>query len=765
VPEQDETHETPDQSLLENSAEDLYEHAPCGYLSTLPDGTIAKVNQTLLTWTGYRRDDLVGRRRFQDLLPAGGRIYHETHYAPLLRMQGTVREIALEVVRADGRRLPVLVNSDVKRDAAGEPLLIRTTVFDATDRRKYERELLLARNRERAARERTERLARITTVLAGALDRRQIAVAIIAELTESIAGDRAALGLLDDERRLEVVASHGWDAADLETWLFHLADPETVATSALLSREPRFYDAAEGSRPMPVTIPAEQKLGALAVLPLVVGGRSIGLLSLGFTAARQLSEEDRAFMVASASQCAQAVVRVQLHEQTTRAARRWAFLAETSSALDESQEFVRRAQRLVDVVVSRIADVACVEIAEDGNRTAVALASRDEGMRARSLGKGGGAGPLMDAAVAKAVASGKPQLLLGPSANGSDEQRSGARSVPLSFAALPLRVRGRVLGALTLSSFEPERRFGPDDTAFLSGLADRAALALENARLYEQERTVAHTLQRSLLPGDPPPDPRFHVATKYRPAVETLEVGGDWYDTFPVTDGTIGIVVGDVVGRGIQAASAMGQVRSAMRALAGAWLGPARLVERLDAFVEQVKTARWATLAYAEIELDTGRTRFACAGHPPPMLAQPTDPPRLLWEGRSTPLGTLPGLPARSEADLTLQPGARLLLYTDGLFERRHRSLDEGLDRLVEEFDRRRDAPLSTLIDGLTEAMLADEEGHDDVCLLCLSFGAPPPSEPRPEKRIAEAAPAVPKPAATAARRALPLAAAPLPAV
>jgi serine/threonine-protein kinase RsbW len=299
----------------------------------------------------------------------------------------------------------------------------------------------------------------------------------------------------------------------------------------------------------------------------------------------------------------------------------------------------------------------------------------------------------------------------------------------------------------------------------LSGLADRAALALENARLYEQERTVAHTLQQSLLPGDPPPDPRFHVATKYRPAVETLEVGGDWYDTFPVTDGTIGIVVGDVVGRGIQAASAMGQVRSAIRALAGARLGPARLIERLDAFVEQVETARWATLAYAEIELDTGRTRFACAGHPPPMLAQPTDPPQLLWEGRSTPLGTLPGLPARSEAALTLQPGARLLLYTDGLFERRHRSLDEGLDRLVEEFDRRRDAPLSTLIDGLTEAMLADEEGHDDVCLLCLSFGAPPPSEPRLEERIAEAAPAVPKTAATTARRALPHASAPLPAV
>jgi serine/threonine-protein kinase RsbW len=157
------------------------------------------------------------------------------------------------------------------------------------------------------------------------------------------------------------------------------------------------------------------------------------------------------------------------------------------------------------------------------------------------------------------------------------------------------------------------------------------------------------------------------------------------------------------------------------------------LIERLDAFVEQVKTARWATLAYAEIDLHTGSTRFACAGHPPPVLAQPTGPPRLLWEGRSTPLGTFAALPARSEATLTLQPGGRLLLYTDGLFERRHRSLDEGLDRLVEEFDRRRGATLATLVDELTEAMLADEQGQDDVCLLCLSFGAlPRAGMPRP---------------------------------
>jgi PAS domain S-box-containing protein len=137
--------------LLEESMEELYEEAPCGYISALPEGTIVKVNQTFLTWTGYGRDDLVGRRRFQDLLAPGGRIFHETHYAPLLRMQGAVREIALDVMCADGRRLPVLVNSVLKMDEAGAPRLVRTTVFNATHRKEYERELMRERQRAEEA--------------------------------------------------------------------------------------------------------------------------------------------------------------------------------------------------------------------------------------------------------------------------------------------------------------------------------------------------------------------------------------------------------------------------------------------------------------------------------------------------------------------------------------------------------------------------------------------------------------------------------------
>ncbi len=146
-------------ALRQDDAALLDDRAPCGYLSTTPDGVIVRVNQTFLAWTGYRREDLVGRRRFIDLLPVGDRIYHETHYAPTLRMQGSAREIALEVVCADGRRLPVLVNSVLDRDDDGTPVVIRTAAFDATERRRYEQEVLAAKRRAEESEARALRLA------------------------------------------------------------------------------------------------------------------------------------------------------------------------------------------------------------------------------------------------------------------------------------------------------------------------------------------------------------------------------------------------------------------------------------------------------------------------------------------------------------------------------------------------------------------------------------------------------------------------------
>ena len=151
-------------ALVEDDPEELYETAPCGYVSTTPDGTITKANRTFLAWTGYDADELCHVRRFQELLAVGDRIFYETHFAPSLAMQGSVREIAVEVVSSDGPRLPVLLNAVLKRDDHGNPLATRIAIFDARERRAYEQELV-------AARERAERAAHEARALAETLQR------------------------------------------------------------------------------------------------------------------------------------------------------------------------------------------------------------------------------------------------------------------------------------------------------------------------------------------------------------------------------------------------------------------------------------------------------------------------------------------------------------------------------------------------------------------------------------------------------------------
>ncbi|MCW2843888.1 MAG: rsbP 3 [Nocardioides sp.] len=148
------------EALVYDDPVQLYERAPCGFLSTTPDGVIVKCNGTFRTWIGLEAGDIVGKLSFVDLLTPGGRIYHETHYAPSLKMHDSVREIALDLVRSDGRRLPVLVNATLDRDIDGRPRVIRIAVFDATERRRYERELLRAKEAAESSEERAHSLAR-----------------------------------------------------------------------------------------------------------------------------------------------------------------------------------------------------------------------------------------------------------------------------------------------------------------------------------------------------------------------------------------------------------------------------------------------------------------------------------------------------------------------------------------------------------------------------------------------------------------------------
>jgi len=240
----------------------------------------------------------------------------------------------------------------------------------------------------------------------------------------------------------------------------------------------------------------------------------------------------------------------------------------------------------------------------------------------------------------------------------------------------------------------------------------------ELLRASRREHEIAHRLQQSMLAGTLSEPDGCELDVVYRPALSGMEVGGDWYDAFWLDDGeTIGLVVGDVVGRGLDAAATMGQLRSAVRALAATGLPPAALLERLDEYARRHDVGKMCTLVYAELSLATSTLRFASAGHPPPLLAAPGEEPRFAWGGRSIPLDAFGAGTPRDEATESLAHGALVLLYTDGLVEERSRPLDDGMQRLCGAVAAHSSEALSTILGHVVSA--APEGQHaDDVCAL-----------------------------------------------
>jgi PAS domain S-box-containing protein len=285
-----------------------------------------------------------------------------------------------------------------------------------------------------------------------------------------------------------------------------------------------------------------------------------------------------------------------------------------------------------------------------------------------------------------------------------------------SLALLPLFARGEPVGVISLS-FKRSRSLVAEDVAFLESLASQCAQALERARLYEAERRVAATLQRSLLPQRLPNVESVEFAVRYLPAAG-LAAGGDFYEAIGLPEGRVGVAVGDVVGRGANAAAAMGQLRSALRAFAMAGAGPAEVLGRLSAYAETVDGALAATAAYAVLDPAAGELRYACAGHPWPLLAGADGEARFLMEGRTLPLACAPD-PSVEEACAPLAPGDTLLMFTDGLTERRGIDMDVSLERLRRSLAGRVGMPLSVLLDAVVSDQGADAP-LDDVALLAV---------------------------------------------
>lgn len=412
------------------------------------------------------------------------------------------------------------------------------------------------------------------------------------------------------------------------------------------------------------------------------------------------------------------------------AERRSRFLAEASVVLASSLDREAILQRLVRAIVPEFADWCAIDLLTDeGSIQQVAVAHVDPSQLERVRERRPLRPHQLDAprGASAVLRSGEPELhreitdeILAEVAIDGRQLEMLRSLAPLSMLIVPMAARGRITGVMTLATTGRRHRFDAGDLSLAHELAQRCALAVENAILYSERASVAQTLQASLLPERLPAIPGASMAAVYRPGGDEAQVGGDWYDVLELPDDEIGLVMGDVAGRGVKAASVMGQLRSAVRAYAMEGHGPRASLELLSGLVRQYHDEGMATLAYLAVDPLGGRARFAHAGHPLPIVRAADGAVTFLTAERTLPLGVFAS-PEYQETELIVEPGSTVLLYTDGLIERRGESLTESMGRLSRAV---RDGPADPelLCEHVIERLVPAEGTQDDVALLALAM-------------------------------------------
>jgi serine phosphatase RsbU (regulator of sigma subunit)/anti-sigma regulatory factor (Ser/Thr protein kinase) len=584
----------------------------------------------------------------------------------------------------------------------------------------FERARLL--EAEQQARGRAERAAAglaqlhaLSTTLSVALDANELAVAASTQIAAVL--DVRSVGVygLDGSEVLELLGGVG--ALDVDRGLpgislgAHnpLADAFREETTLWLEQSEDWASYAEAS----------DLAWPLGAVPLFAQGRPIGVLVVMLAPDRSSDPEQRRFVETVARQVAPPLDRVRLLERERAARRRTELLqaltAGLSGALSEEEvasAFLEHAAAALDADVSVIAVPDERENRLDVIRWRGFDLSTNEVERSTTSVPLDAPHPLADSFRRRRTIILTPERLQEEYPQLVDRTRE--QGVQVSVVC-PLGTAGRVLGVAAFSWRRPHQ-LTTDDSTLIATLASQCAQALDRARRYESERTIAETLQRSVLPELLPSIDGLDVAARYLPGTTGVEVGGDWFDVIELENGRVGLVVGDVVGKGVQAAATMSQLRNALRAFAFERLKPSAAVTRLNRLLDTLPEAPFATLAFVTVDPRTGTCRYALAGHPPPLVRYPSGKVEYLEGGRSLPLG-IGGDVKYRQAVAALPAGSIVVLYTDGLIERRDRSLEDGLNMLLDLVAEGPRAP-DALADYVLAQAFRDHERSDDVAVL-----------------------------------------------
>jgi serine phosphatase RsbU (regulator of sigma subunit) len=540
--------------------------------------------------------------------------------------------------------------------------------------------------RERRAANRLHRLQTVTEGLAGAMTPEEVAQATVTAAMGALGADAGGLTVRadDDPRMLRVLAASRFDDPFVAGWRHHAIDtpaagPEIVRTGRSIFIESRRELLARF--PIVERIEGDERFGGFAGVPVALGSEVLGALGLGFHRDHMVPPEERSLLLAIAHQAAIALHRIRSNEDERRA-RATAEHAEDRLRKLQAVSDAANAATGIDELVERVLPVVRDAVLADG---ASFLLLSDNGKELRAEGRVGveeeesddSPIPVGAGASGRIAATGRPLVI---SELTDDDVVSRALRARRSYVGVPVRVGGRVVGVLHASSREPGA-FVKDDADFLQSIADSLAVTIERTRSFDQRDRMATALERALLPMSLPHVPGFEIATMYRPSRFGDEVGGDFYDVFGEGDVWY-LAIGDVCGKGPEAAAIMGMTRIALRSVARE--DDSRplpeVLELLNGFLldSELMGDRFCTVCVARLELsDGGTTVTTClGGHPPPLLLRSDGSLGTVGVPGSL-LGLFPDVSLR-EARVELGRGDTIALFTDGVTELSVERPDEG---------------------------------------------------------------------------------------
>lgn len=537
------------------------------------------------------------------------------------------------------------------------------------------------------AEERLGRLTRVTAELAAASGLDDVTAVMTRHAADALGATVSSLALREGDH-LVLLGMQGGAAGAPDRWRrWPVTDP-TPAGDVVTNGEPLLLTGrdmiAERYPTLELAAAGER---TMLVLPLRVAGEVTGVFSLSFPGRRELDPLENEYLNLLVDAGAQATARIRAQETAAVQAARSRFLADVSEQLASSLDYGSTLRTVARMAVPEFADWSAIDIVEDDrlHRIAVEHVDPERLHLARDIeerypsDREAGAGPWA------VVRSGESFLLedipdeMLVEAARDETHLELARSLELtSMLLVPLLARGRLLGVFTLATAESHRRLTASDVDFAEDLARRAAVAIDNAQLHSQTLRMAAELQQAVFPPLPTDVPGWTITGHYRPSGRT-DVGGDFYDVCPLGDGRVAFFVGDVMGRGVAAAAAMAQVRSALRAYLAIDPSPDVVLTHMDGYFSTHHLDQLVTLTYGVASADRSTLQLANAGHPPAVALRARGA-ELLHAADDPPIGLGQHRTVRT---VSLAPGDAVLLYTDGLVERRDEDIDTGIARLV----------------------------------------------------------------------------------